>query len=169
MKRIAELRPFADLLMIEMCTMSLKFLGGYKINVNELESIVHKVIAKLETPRPLIKSKTMPQPSSYEKAKFKIKDFKLELKDVKSQSKYAYALKTYKAEHDIRKKVKKKKLLDFLTRVAEHPKSESSFKRKNVLVSSDSDSDSEVKKQKEKSKKVRREDEPKMSDYGGFK
>ena len=170
MKRIAELRPFADLLMIEMCTGSLSFLGNYRINLKELESIVHKVIAKLETPRPLIKPKTLPQPSPYEKAKFKLKDCKLKLKDIKSQSKCSYALKIYKAESDGRIRKKKRKLLSYLTAIAENRRDESSSKRKHAAVSSDSDSDTEVnKKHKEKSKKVRHEDEPKMSDYGGFK
>merc|ERR1712228_1006981 len=58
-KRIAELRPFADLLMIEMCTGSLAFLGNYRITLKELENIVHKAISKLETPRPLSKSKDL--------------------------------------------------------------------------------------------------------------
>ena len=169
MKRIAELRPFADLLMIERSEMSLKFLGGYRINLSELESIVHKTIAKLETPRPLIKPKSLPQPSPYEKTKFKMKDCRLKLKDIKNQSKYSYALKTFKNEHDIRIRKKKRKLLSYLTAIAENRRGESSTKRKTVAVSSDSESDSESRKQKEKSKKVRREDEPKMSDYGGFK
>ena len=74
----------------------------------------------METPRPLIKPKTLPQPSPYEKAKFKIKDCKLKLKDIKSQSKYSNALKIYKAESDIRLRKKKRKLLSYLTAIAEN-------------------------------------------------
>merc|ERR1712008_565792 len=101
-KRIAQMRPFADLLMIETCTGSLSFLGNYRISLKELEIIVHKVIVKLETPRPLEKPTGLPQPSSYEKAKHKIKDFKLQLKDIKDEQKCGAALKVYKAEKDNR-------------------------------------------------------------------
>ena len=113
-KRIAQMRPFADLLMIETCTGSLSFLGNYRISLKELEVIVHKVIVKLETPRPLEKPTSLPQPSPYEKAKYKIKDFKLQLKDIKNEQKCGAALKVYKAEKDNRIRKKKRKLLQSL-------------------------------------------------------
>ena len=108
------MRPFADLLMIETCTGSLSFLGNYRISLKELEIIVHKVIVKLETPRPLEKPTSLPQPSPYEKAKYKIKDFKLQLKDIKDEQKCGAALKVYKAEKDNRIRKKKRKLLQSL-------------------------------------------------------
>ena len=171
MKRIAELRPFADLLMIEMCTGSLAFLGNYRITLKELENIVHKAISKLETPRPLSKPKDLPKPSPYEKAKYKLKDCKLKLEDIKNQQKCANALKVYKAETNIRIRKKKRKLLGYLNHVAENRKSEPTTKRKYVNLSSDDDFDSDIRHHKEKAKRVRH-DQPGFDDpnrFGEFK
>ena len=113
-KKIAQLRPFADLLMIEMCAGSLSFLGKHMVPLKDLEVLVHKVIAKLETPRVLEKSENLPQPSSYEKAKFKIKDCNLQLVDAKDQKMCEAAFNIYKKEKEIRIQKKKKQLLMYL-------------------------------------------------------
>ena len=115
---IAALRPFADLLRLEMGSPSLSFLGTHRITLKELENIVHQVIAKLETTRPLKKPATLPQPSAYEKAKYKIKDFKVSLKDIKHDKAYSKAIEVYKMETPARLNRKKSKLLSCLNSVA---------------------------------------------------
>ena len=164
-KRIAELRPFADLLMIEMGADSLSFLGNYRITLKELETIVHKVITKLDTPRPLEKPSNLPQASSYEKAKYKLKDLDVKLKDMKTQEAFSKAVKVYKSESHFRIRRRKRKLLQYLNHLAENRKSESSSKRK-VVASSD-ESDVEMTPKAKKVKHDVRYEEP--SHLTGFK
>ena len=161
-KKIAQLRPFADLLMIEMGSGSLSFLGNYRITIKELESIVHKAISKLEIPRPLEIPSSLPEPSGYEKAKYKIKNCQVRLKDVKDKEAFKKALNVYNSEVNLRKRRKKSKMLHYLTFLAEHRKSEVSKKR--VVVSSDSEEEME----KDRGKKNKYHEEP-SNQFGSFR
>lgn len=155
-KKIADCRQFAQLLMIEMG--SLAFLGNYRITIKDLEQHVHQIIGKLETPRPLEKPSSLPSVPAYEKVKYKIKDCKLKLKDIKDSEDCKKALASYQATKMSRIRRKKSKLLHYLTFLAEHRKAEAA-KRKAV---SDDDSDSEI--GSKPSKKMKHDDQ-----LGGFK
>ena len=167
-KAIAELRPFADLLKIEMSTGSLGFLGNYRITLKELETIVHKVIKKLETPRPLEKpTGKLPGPSAYEKVKYKIKDCSIQVKDMKKDKLCQKALDVYIADMPHRVRKRRGKLMGYLRAISEHRKSESHHKRKFAIDSDDSDTDARPSSShKSHHKKARMEEN---SQFGSFK
>ena len=162
-RTIAELRPFADLLKIEMSTGSLAFLGNYRITLKELEAIVHRVIKKLETPRPLEKPSSLPQPSAFQKVKYKIKDCRIKATDIKNKKDCKKAIEVYNAYMPYRVRKRKAKLLGYLRAVGEHRRGESHHKRR--AYDSD-DSDIEVPKAKHHHKKARHEEN---SQFGSFK
>ena len=166
-KAIAELRPFADLLKIEMSTGSLGFLGNYRITLKELETIVHKVIKKLETPRPLEKpSEKLPGPSAYEKVKYKIKDCSVQVKDMKKDKIFQKATDAYIADMPRRVRKRRGKLMGYLRVISEHRKNENHHKRKFAIDSDDSDTDDKRPSQKSQHKKARVEEN---SHFGSFK
>ena len=168
-KVIAELRPFADLLKIEMSTGSLAFLGNYRITLKELETIVHKVIKKLETPRPFEKpSEKLPGPSTYEKVKYKIKDCSVQVKDMKKDKLFQKATDAYIADMPRRVRKRRGKLMGYLRVISEHRKNENHHKRKFAIDSDDSDNDDKPQKSSQKSqhKKARLEEN---SHFGSFK
>ena len=166
-KAIAHIRPFAELLKIEKESNDLSFLGHYRIQLRDLEAMVHEVIANLEEPRKFKKPKSLPMPSSYEKAKFKINLCYVQLKDIKKKKSFLKALDVYNLEKPLRIKRKKSKLLHYLKTVADNRmKSESSsIKRKTVVVSSDDESESESKPES-KPKKQKVDD---LTHLGSFK
>ena len=161
-RTIAELRPFADLLKIEMSTGSLAFLGNYRITLKELEAIVHRVIKKLETPRPLEKPSSLPQPSAFQKVKYKIKDLRIKATDIKNKKDCKKAMEVYNAYMPYRVRKRKAKLLRYLQAVGDHRRNEGHHKRR--AYDSD-DSDIDVPKAKHHHKKARTED----SQFGSFK
>ena len=166
-KAIAHIRPFAEILKIEKESSDLSFLGHYRIPLKDLETLVHEVIANLEEPRKFKKPKSLPMPSSYEKAKFKINLCYVQLKDIKKKKSFLKALDVYNSEKPLRIKRKKSKLLHYLKTVADNRiKAESSsIKRKTVVVSSDDESDSESKPES-KPKKQKVDD---LTHLGSFK
>jgi hypothetical protein len=160
-RSIAELKPFADLLRMEIGNGSLAFLGQYRVNLRELESIVHKVIAKLDVPKPLEKP-SLPQPSGYQKAKYKIKNVEVKLRDIRHKKAFAKAQAAYKADSAFRVRRRKNKLLKYLKHIGEKRKEQNSSIKRKTVVSSDDDDEDNVRP----TTKVKYDD---LNQFGSFK
>ena len=112
--------------------------------------MIHRIISKLEAPRPpfrpgpLEKPKPIPQPSSDNKAKFKVKNCNIKLKDITQKKSYARAMEVFKKEKHMRMRFKRDKLLEYLNTVGYHRTLSTYKMRKMVPASSSSDSDSDT-------------------------
>ena len=75
-KKISQMKSFAELLMSEKNRGSLSFLGENHIRLKDLEFVVHKLIEKLPDTRKFKKPNpnALPQPSPYAMDKYKLKE-----------------------------------------------------------------------------------------------
>ena len=136
--------------------------------------IVHELIGKLEDLRPFQKPNpnALPQPSAYAMDKYKLKECRVKLKDVKEQAEVVYpkALEVYNTEKALRIRYKQRKLLYYLKTVADRQKyGRDPGKRGRWEGSSSDDSDDEY-DSKEKKRRVDYEDLSRLSkEQYGFK
>ena len=161
--RHAELRPFVDLLKMEMGGGTLDFLGN-RIILRDLESIVHKVISKLNDAKPTDKpdKSRLPQPTEYQKAKFKIKNCAVKLRDAKHKKTYAKALEAYEKDAPARLRRRRETLLRSLKLVAHKRKDPYSSSKRRAVSSDDSDDEGHSSKKA----KLKHED---VNSFGSFK
>ncbi len=158
-----ELRPFVDLLKSEVGGGSLNFLGS-RVILRDLEVIVHKAIAKLNTTKPTERPdrSKLPKPTSYQQTKYKLKDCSVKLRDAKSKKQYAEALKAFEKDGPSRMRRRRDTLLSGLRLVAVRRKDP--FPSKRRFYSSSDDSDDDLPSSKKA--KVKYED---LNTFGSFK
>ena len=137
--------------------------------------IVHELIGKLEELVPFQKPnpKALPQPSAYAMDKYKLKECRIALKDVKEQAEVVYpkALEVYNTEKALRIRFKQRKLLHYLKTVADRQKyGRDPTKRGRWGDSDDSEYSDDEYDSREKKRRVEYEDLSRLSkEQYGFK